>query len=157
MKSAPEATKEGKESTKDVLKHKKDKFALYLAILTMVILIGAGGAIYAYMSGKSKKDKSESYFTLPQMDFNILDKQVRLILTIQVNVKDQSWLEDNKRKIALLAQEAANHCNPADFRSKKGLEKIQLAIKNELNEKMQTTKIQAVWYGEVLVKTKDNE
>jgi flagellar basal body-associated protein FliL len=133
-----------------------DKYALHVAIFTVVLLVASLG-LYFFTHSKTKIEKKENYLALPQLVYSSASETVRMQIALQVNDKDQEWLNKNKAAINEIYKITIQEIDPSTFRSNDGRVAVQEKLKEEINSKMKVNKIEAVLYNDLLVQVKEEE
>jgi len=75
-------------------------------------------------------------------------------VTIQVDLDDQEWLEQNKKVIQQIFQIVVSRVNPLDLRTPEGFQAMQLELKDEINSQMKVDKVQAVLLTELMMQSR---
>jgi len=133
-----------------------DKFALYVSIFTVVVLVASLG-LYFFTHSKTKIAKKENYVALPQLTYSSKSEVVRMQVAVQVNDKDQEWLNKNKSAINEIYKITMQEIDPSTFRSNDGRIAVQEKLKEEINSKLNVNKVEAVLYTDLLVQIKEEE
>jgi len=92
-----------------------------------------------------------SYVALPQMIVNVDGHVARLQVSVQIDMADANWLKENKKEITAIFEIAVARMSPQELRKPEGFTSLQLALKEQLNQNMQTEKVQAVLLTELLL------
>lgn len=128
----------------------EDKFTLYVVLVVILGMIIISIGIYSY-TRTPRNAAGLNYVALPQIIISIDGQVARLQATVQIDVDDTQWLDENKNEVNAIFKKAINRMDPEELRSKNGFAAAQLALKEQLNTDMQSEKIQAVLLTELLV------
>ncbi|MES2104069.1 MAG: flagellar basal body-associated FliL family protein [Pseudomonadota bacterium] len=133
---------------------RKDKFAQYAASLALLGMLLFAGGIYSYVQRDPANEAALSYSALPAAVINVDGQVARLQVTIQVDLDDQEWLEQNKKVIQQIFQIVVSRVNPLDLRTPEGFQAMQLELKDEINSQMKVDKVQAVLLTELMMQSR---
>ena len=133
---------------------RNDKFVLFLVLLVVLILLGFGLSIFYYKFVAHSYVAPQTYLTLAPQVIENEEQIARVQVSIQVASKDQAWMEQHKTKIDQIFQASIKAADPAQFRSAEGCTDMLQQLKKDLNTEMDSTKIQAVWYADLLMQMK---
>ena len=132
-----------------------DKFAIYAAIV--VLLVFGIAAFFIYVGRNSRNDAELSYLELKQTIVNDQGLVGRLMVTIQVNEGNEGWLEQNKPALDRQFQKELTLIDLETLRSKEGIEELQSELQRKFNQVLKTDKIEAVMVTEVLLQDQRDE
>ncbi|MES2071766.1 MAG: flagellar basal body-associated FliL family protein [Pseudomonadota bacterium] len=133
---------------------RKDKFAQYVASFALIGTLIFAVGIYSYVQMAPKNEAALSYFALPQAVVNVDGQVARMQATIQVDVEDEEWLQENKKVIHEIFQIVVSRSNPLDLRTPAGFEAMQKELKDEINTQMKVDKVQAVLLTELMMQSR---
>jgi len=91
---------------------------------------------------------------MPQTVVNLQDEVVRIQVTLQVENQDRDWLGSHKRALSDLLPIALTKIDPDDLHSEQGLEHLREQLRKDLNQGMETDKIQSVLVNELLTQSR---
>jgi len=117
-----------------------DHFSEYAAMIALAIFVLIPMGIYWYMQTSSKNAAEVSYLKLPEALVNIDGHVMRVTISVQVDMNDETWLIDNKERLGDLFKTVLTRSNISDLRSIKDYSSLQNDIKEELNREMHTEK-----------------
>ena len=133
---------------------RQDKFAQYAASLALLGMLLFAGGIYSYVQRDPANEAALSYSPLPAAVINVDGQVARLQVTIQVDLDDQEWLEQNKTVIQQIFQIVVSRVNPLDLRTPEGFQAMQQELKDEINSQMKVDKVQAVLLTELMMQSR---
>jgi len=145
---AKAAPKPEKKSAKNA--DKTDKFALYVAVFVVLVLV-AGLGVYFFTHTKTKIENKQNYVALPQLAYTDSGQTVRMQVMVQVAEKDQEWLKKNRLALNEIFKITIEDIDPVTFRTNEGRVAVQEKLKEEFNSKMHTDKVEAVLYNDLLI------
>lgn len=128
----------------------QDKFTLYVGLIVILGMLIISFGIYSYTRAP-RNTAGLSYVALPQIIITIDGQVARLQATVQIDMDDADWLNENKNEVNEIFKRAIQSMSPEELRSRDGFAAAQLALKKQLNTDMQSEKIQAVLLTELLV------
>jgi flagellar basal body-associated protein FliL len=79
---------------------------------------------------------------------------VQLQVNIQVNEKDKEWLEKNSSSINEIFVKTVQKIDPETFRSEEGSEAVLVQLKDAINTQLNTSKVEAVLYKDMVIQHK---
>ncbi|MBC3875025.1 flagellar basal body-associated FliL family protein [Undibacterium flavidum] len=140
---------EQKATKKDLSKAGSDRFAMYAAVV--VLLFFCAVAFFIYVGRNAKNDANISYLELKKSYVNDQGLVGRLMVSIQVNQGDESWLDDNKAILNEQFQKELTVIDLETLRTKEGILELQDELRRKFNQVLKTDKIEAVMVTEVLL------
>lgn len=155
VKRAPERTRSVEKKRTQVVR-KQDRFALYVAGIVLLGLIGISFGIYE-IKFANHNSAGLSYIELPQNVINVDGLVARMQATIQVDTGDAGWLQDNKAQLDGSFKKAAVALDLEALRNPENIPAAQLELQKRINQELKTDKVQAVLLTEFLIQEHRNE
>jgi hypothetical protein len=138
-----------KNDTRTPKKEASDSFAIYAAIVVLV-LFGIATLIIYLQRTPSRNDANLSYIELKQSLVNDQGMVARLAVTVQATDDDSEWLKDNQTALNELFRKELSLIDIETLRTKEGLLEFQEELKRKMNLVFKTDKVQAVMVTEIL-------